>query len=147
MKGEDFIKLKVEGHSRAAAVATLGRLAWAGTVAASQLLFPRKKKPHGSGLLPIQVLSEAKTAVTERELDHADSCQGVLFQPSQVSTPKADCPGGSLLWLVCLLCRSLGMAWGGGAWSLPYIPGGPWRHLEEREYGPKVAVCGQEKWG
>lgn len=59
-----------------------------------------------------------------RELDHADSCQGVLFQPSQASTPKADRPGGSLLWLACHLCRSLRMARGGGAWSLPYIPGG-----------------------
>lgn len=113
-----------------------------GTVAASQLLFPRKEKPRGSGLLPIQVLAGAKRAVTDRELDHADSCQGVLFQ---ASTSMADCPGGFLLWLVCLLRRSLGMAQGGGAWSLPYIPGAPWRHLEEGEYGPKVAVCGQEK--
>lgn len=81
-KGEDFIKLKVEGHSGAAAAATLGRLARAGAVTASQLHFPRKEKPRGSGLLPVQVLAGAKRAVTERELDHADSCQGVLFQPS-----------------------------------------------------------------
>lgn len=79
-----------------------------GTIAASQLLFPRKEKPRGSGLLPIQVLAGAKRAVMERELSHADSCQGVLFQPSQASTSMADCPGGSLLWLACLLRRSLG---------------------------------------
>lgn len=146
-KGEDFIKLKVEGHSGAAAAATLGRLARAGAVTASQLHFPRKEKPRGSGLLPVQVLAGAKRAVTERELDHADSCQGVLFQPSQASTSTADCPSSSLLWLACLLRRSLGVARGGGAWSSPYIPGGPWRHTEEREYVPKVAVCGQEKQG
>lgn len=78
MKGEDFIKLEVEGHSGAAAAATSGRLARAGAVAASQLLFPRKEKPCGSGLLPVQVLAGARRAVMERELDHADSCQGPL---------------------------------------------------------------------
>lgn len=86
-----------------------GRLALAGAIAASQLLFPRKEKPRGSGLLPIWVLEGAK-GQSRRELDHADSCQGLLFQKSQASTSMADCPGGSLLWLACLLRRSPGVA-------------------------------------
>lgn len=146
-KGEDFIKLKVEGHSGAAAAATLERLARAGAAAASQLLFPRKEKPRGSGLLPIQVLAGAKRADTERELDHADSCQGVLFQLPQANTPMADCPSSSLLWLGVFSAGPWGWHGVGGAWSLPCIPGEPWRRLEEREYVPKVAMCGRENWG
>lgn len=36
----------------------------------------------------------------------------------------ADCPGGSLLWLACLLRRSLGVAWGGGSMVLAVHPRG-----------------------
>lgn len=76
-----------------------------GAVAASQLLFPRKEKPCGSGLLPVCVFEGAK-GQSQRELDHVDSRQGLFFRKSQVSMPMADCPNGSLLWLACLLCRS-----------------------------------------
>lgn len=117
MKGEDFIKLKVEGHSRAAAAATLGRLAWVGTVAASQLLFPRKEKPHGSGLLPIQLFAGAKRAVTDRELDHADSCQGVSFSHLRQAHP----------WQIALVAPSYG---------LRVFSACPWGWHREGERGP-----------
>lgn len=122
-KGEDFIKLKVEGHSGAAAAVTLGRLARAGAVAASQLLFPRKEKPRGSGLLPMQVLAGAKRAATERELGHVDSCQGILFQPPRASTPTADSPSGSPYGLR-VFSAGPGGGTGRGSTVLALHPGG-----------------------
>lgn len=79
-----------------------------------------------------------------------------LAKVSSFRSPRQACP-----WQTAPAAPSYGFyvfsagPWGwhgeGGVWSSPYIPGGPWRHLEEREYVPKVAVwpgtMGLGKWG